>query len=98
MSAGDGSLATMTEHDERTGLATEGESPDAAATGEPAPDDVSDDRVLGDGWQAPATGVLAVDEVLVDVQALDGRPVEEHVAVFEQAHERLRRALDPGHG
>ena len=29
---------------------------------------------------------------------LDDRPVAEHVAVFEQAHERLRRALDPGHG
>lgn len=46
----------------------------------------------------PATGVPAVDDVLASVQALDDRPVEEHVAVFEQAHERLRRALDPGHG
>lgn len=44
------------------------------------------------------TGVPAVDEVLASVQALDDRPVDEHVAVFEQAHERLRRALDPGHG
>lgn len=52
----------------------------------------------GEGWDAPGTGVPAVDDVLASVQTLDGRPVEEHVAVFEQAHERLRRALDPGHG
>ncbi len=40
------------------------------------------------------TGVSAVDDVVASVQGLDQRPVEEHVAVFEQAHERLRRALD----
>lgn len=51
-----------------------------------------------DGWEAPTTGMSVVDDVLASVQALDGRPVEEHVAAFEQAHERLRRALDPGHG
>jgi hypothetical protein len=42
----------------------------------------------------PRTGIPAVDAVLDDVDALADRPVEEHVAVFEQAHERLRRALD----
>jgi hypothetical protein len=52
----------------------------------------------GDDREAPTTGMTAVDDVLAAVEALDGRPVEEHVAVFEQAHERLRRALDPGHG
>ena len=50
------------------------------------------------GSEPGATGVTAVDDVLAAVEALDGRPVEDHVAVFEQAHERLRRALDPGHG
>ncbi len=40
----------------------------------------------------------AVSEVLAAIQALDGRPAEEHVAVFELAHERLRRALDQRHG
>lgn len=40
------------------------------------------------------TGVADVDEVLADVESLADRPVEEHAAVFEQAHERLRRALD----
>lgn len=98
MSAGDGSLAAMSEHDGRTGRVTEEESPEATARRDLAPDNIGDDRVPADGWEAPTTGVVAVDEVLIDVQALDARPVEEHVAVFEQAHERLRRALDPGHG
>lgn len=40
------------------------------------------------------TGVAAVDEVIAAVEGLDGRPVEEHVAVFEAAHDQLRRALD----
>lgn len=71
----------------------------APDTGERA-DDVAAtvDVAAGEGWDAPGTGVPAVDDVLASVQALDDRPVAEHVAVFEQAHERLRRALDPGHG
>lgn len=40
------------------------------------------------------TGHPAVDEVLRTIERLDERPVEEHVAVFEQAHETLRRTLD----
>lgn len=40
-----------------------------------------------------ATGHPAVDEVLESLSRLDGQPVEGHVAVFEQAHETLRRAL-----
>jgi hypothetical protein len=40
-----------------------------------------------------ATGHPAVDEVLRSLDALDGRPVDEHVAAFEEAHESLRRAL-----
>jgi len=39
------------------------------------------------------TGHPAVDEVLRSLGALDGTPVDEHVAVFEQAHEQLRRTL-----
>lgn len=42
------------------------------------------------------TGVEEVDAVLDSVDALEGRPVDEHVAVYEEAHERLRGALDPG--
>ena len=45
-----------------------------------------------------ATGVASVDTVVASVEALDERPVEEHVAVFEEAHDRLRRALDAAAG
>jgi len=40
------------------------------------------------------TGVADVDAVLDSVEALSERPVEEHPAVFEAAHEQLRRCLD----
>lgn len=40
------------------------------------------------------TGVASVDAVVAAVDAVAGRPLEEHVAVFEDAHERLRAALD----
>lgn len=43
------------------------------------------------------TGVAAVDVVLDAVAGVGERPLDEQVAVFEQAHARLRRALDdPG--
>ncbi|MGH3307046.1 MAG: hypothetical protein ACRDOX_05090 [Nocardioides sp.] len=40
------------------------------------------------------TGVAEVDDVLTSLQGLDDSPVEEHPAVFERAHDRLRQALD----
>ena len=40
------------------------------------------------------TGVEEVDDVLASVEDLDDTPVDEHVAVFESAHDRLRGALD----
>jgi hypothetical protein len=40
------------------------------------------------------TGVTSVDEVITAVEELEERPLEEHVGVFEAAHDRLRRALD----
>ncbi len=40
------------------------------------------------------TGHPAVDAVLASLEGLDDKPVREHVAVFESAHEQLRRALD----
>jgi hypothetical protein len=40
------------------------------------------------------TGVPAADAVLDDVEAAADLPVDEQVAVFERAHERLRQALD----
>jgi hypothetical protein len=41
-----------------------------------------------------STGVEAVDRVLAEMAALADSPVEQHVAVFERAHDQLRRALD----
>lgn len=40
------------------------------------------------------TGLAPVDEVLDHVARVSDRPVSEHVAVFERAHDQLRRALD----
>jgi len=39
------------------------------------------------------TGNASVDEVIESLEQLEGAPVSEHVAVFEQAHEKLRGAL-----
>ncbi|MCR1781011.1 hypothetical protein KVF89_00565 [Nocardioides carbamazepini] len=47
------------------------------------------------GVPAPTpTGIDAVDRVLDLVAGLDGRPIEEHAGVLEEAHGELRRALD----
>jgi hypothetical protein len=40
------------------------------------------------------TGNQQVDAVLASLEDLEGVPVQEHVAVFERAHEQLRAALD----
>jgi hypothetical protein len=39
------------------------------------------------------TGQVDVDAVVGSLSDLDGLPVAEHVAVFERAHESLRRTL-----
>ena len=41
-----------------------------------------------------STGLPSVDTVVRSVEALGDQPVDQHVAVFESAHEQLRRALD----
>lgn len=43
--------------------------------------------------QVETTGQAEVDAVLASLGGLDTLGVDEHVAVFEQAHESLRRAL-----
>lgn len=43
---------------------------------------------------AAQTGHGVVDAVIASVADLADTPVEEHVAVFERAHEQLRGALD----
>jgi hypothetical protein len=40
------------------------------------------------------TGVVGIDDVIVAVEELEERPIEEHVGVFETAQDQLRRALD----
>ena len=40
------------------------------------------------------TGMERVDAVVDAVSGLADRPVDEHVAVFETAHDELRRTLD----
>lgn len=40
------------------------------------------------------TGIDSVDTVITAVEALEERPIEEHVGVFESAHDQLRRVLD----
>jgi hypothetical protein len=49
---------------------------------------------MSEGTTEESTGLASVDAVVRDVEALEERPVDEHVAVFEQAHEELRRSLD----
>jgi hypothetical protein len=43
---------------------------------------------------APATGDARVDDAVAGLRRLQGRPAEEHVAVLEEAHGRLRDILD----
>jgi hypothetical protein len=51
----------------------------------PDPSDEQSDR--------QPTGHPDVDAVVASLDDLDGRPVAEHVVVFESAHDRLRSAL-----
>lgn len=44
--------------------------------------------------EAPATGDARVDDAVTGLNRLRGRPAEEHVAVLEEAHGRLRDILD----
>lgn len=62
---------------------------DVATDATPGPAGATEPRL-----EQARTGVPAVDEVVAAVEALEERPLEEHVAVFEAAHDQLRRALD----
>ena len=72
---------------------------DESAEQEFADDGFADESSVEDvgedvGEEAPqATGHPAVDEVLRSLETLQDRPVDEHVGVFEQAHDQLRRTL-----
>lgn len=91
-----GSVSPMTDQpDDHAWLESQDAGPDAepeeASPGEPFANDVpEEDRPT----RSPeSTGHPAVDEVLRSLEGLDGRPVDEHVAAFEHAHEVLRGAL-----
>jgi hypothetical protein len=42
---------------------------------------------------APTTGLVSADAVVDSLEALDGLPLGEHVAVFEAAHQALGQLL-----
>lgn len=73
---------------------------------EPGADDVESAEVdeptgehVGAAPVAEVTGHPAVDAVLASLEGLEGQPVGDHVAVFENAHDTLRSALnDAGEG
>ncbi len=44
--------------------------------------------------ETTSSGVPAVDTVLADLDRVDAAPFEQHLAMFEHAHESLRAALD----
>ena len=89
----------MTEQDpeSRPDASSEDGANRLAGIDEETPTDEVGDReseTVDDGPElTPATGHPAVDEVLRSLDDLEGRPVDEHVATFEKAHEELRRAL-----
>jgi hypothetical protein len=58
------------------------------------PDDDAFVQPADDGAPtSQSTGHPAVDEVLRSLDDLEARPVDEHVPAFEEAHDKLRRAL-----
>ena len=79
--------------------ATDGWDPEPPAeSSDEAPDESPESRgessdQVPDQPRWEPTGHPDVDAALASLEDLDGRPVDEHVAVFESAHERLRGAL-----
>ncbi len=53
---------------------------------------------MEDQQDSQRSGIAAIDDALAQVAGLADRPVAEHVAVFEKAHESLRQALDAPQG
>lgn len=80
--------------------AGDAEAPDQAGGADAHEPDATDDETTdiqatdSQATDTETTGNDVVDDVLASMRTLDERPVDEHVAVFEQAQERLRGALD----
>jgi hypothetical protein len=51
------------------------------------------ETAVSEPTEPESTGLRPVDEVLKSLDRLDELPVEEHVAVYESAHDGLRAAL-----
>ena len=62
---------------------------------DPGSHDPSDQRAEHAAAPEPS-GHPAVDEVTASLDELDRLPVEQHVDVFESAHDRLRAVLSSG--
>ena len=77
---------------------TEQVPPQAAEDVDPDHEDEGQPDVPSAPEEPTRTGVPAVDDVLTDVDRLDGVPLDEHLAAFERAHESLRSALDADPG
>jgi hypothetical protein len=58
------------------------------------PDGLPDDQLDGEpAVGAEVTGVGQVDAAIAGLDGLSGRPLAEHVAVFEETHAKLRQVL-----
>ena len=77
---------------------TEYLTPQAADDLDAGPADEGPEEASYEPTETARTGVPAVDEVLADVDRLDGVPLEEHLPAFEKAHDGLRSALDADPG
>ena len=84
-----GSVHAMTDDDFGGDVeAVADDSPNGDAVAE-LQSEVSDEPEAG-----VTTGVQVVDDVLGTLEGLGDQPVEEHLPIFEAAHEQLRGALD----
>lgn len=70
-----------------------GEQKDGEAVSEQFEDAAHERGPQEDATSGALTGDAGVDAVLRSLDDLADRPVEEHVAIFESAHETLRAAL-----
>jgi hypothetical protein len=88
----DNSASVTTEHT-AWGLASEGAEETAGYLAEEAEADASGELSDETYERRPATGEPRVDAALARLDELEGLPVTEHRAVFEDVHQRLTDVL-----
>jgi hypothetical protein len=79
---------TENQFDEAAGAPTTEDAADGDAVAELAAESAEPDDT------PVTTGVQVVDDVLGTLGGLGDQPVEQHLPIFEAAHEQLRGALD----